>query len=215
MSFLFGFLMNDAFQFFTSIGLPLLTIMMFLLLVFSFEILNIYFKILIFIYIIFVIFISPKSFTNTNIYSHDYLMKTKSVFIHLNPKGVYMMTKSDYIININHCNPLNGVMDEHLCIWNRDANTLPISVFDIPKDSKNVYRNTVKLSSFYKFVEKQKLNYQFKSIEISQIDFIDYYNIDYLITTKDVIINSLLKSRIKTIIVDENTKERFILLNHK
>lgn len=215
LSFLFGFVMFDAFQFFSSIGTPFLTIIIFLLLIYLFDKLSTIYKVLILIYVIFVAVIAPKTFENPYNYSQEYLLKTNQTFKLLNPKGVFLMTKEDYSKSANHCNPLFGVLNYHLCIWNRNANTIPMSVFDIPRDSKNNFTNAVKLSSFYIFVEKQKAKHHFISLEQSQIDFIDTYDIDYLITTKDVVLNTLLKSRVKTIIVDSNTKERFILLNHK
>jgi hypothetical protein len=65
---------------------------------------------------------------------------------------------------------------------------------------------------FYVFVENQKAQKRFSSIEQSQVDFIREYKINYLIVTKDVVLPETLQTLIDKVITDKLTGERFILL---
>jgi hypothetical protein len=68
-------------------------------------------------------------------------------------------------------------------IFNR-LNITCISIFDIKSDDKlwgNTEKELIKLTPFFHFVEKQKNNSTFISIEHSQIEFIIKHKINYLI----------------------------------
>lgn len=92
-----------------------------------------------------------------------------------------------------------------------------IGILNTPPSADSLWKKQelglIQFSVFYQFVEDQKKNNQFTSIDQSQLDFIDQFHINYLITDKDTKLSPLLQKRIKTEITDERSGERFILLN--
>jgi hypothetical protein len=77
-----------------------------------------------------------------------------------------------------------------------------------------IERSSLVNTPFWKYVEEQKLNGKFESIEKSQLQFIEEFKINYLICTKDVALSDLLKQKIKKVITDNKTGERFCFLNN-
>jgi len=99
-----------------------------------------------------------------------------------------------------------------------ETKTFPMSLsphnFQISTDPKlaKIEDDCIKNTPFWMYVEKQKAEYRFESIERSQIDFIEEMKINYLICTKNVKLSDLLNQKIKKEIIDQNTGERFCLL---
>jgi hypothetical protein len=61
-------------------------------------------------------------------------------------------------------------------------------------------------------VEIQKAKDEFKNLDQSRLDFIREYKINYLITTKDIVLDSLIKNEVKEEFSDAYTGEKFLLL---
>ena len=134
----------------------------------------------------------------------------------LSLNGAFMFTTEDnkkasfgFITNFN-------ILGNYLVYAKNKTFPASLSVhnfeFSTDKHLSAIQHASIKNAPFYMYVEKQKQAGTFKSIELSQIDFVDEYKINYLITSKDVVLPELLKNRVKKLIVDENTGERFYLL---
>jgi len=102
----------------------------------------------------------------------------------------------------------------YLNILKNNHTTISISDFQPLVSSKrfNEVSSFTTTGVFYQFVEKQKMQHSFKSIERSQVEFIDKYKLDYIIVAQDVDISKYLKPRIKYQIFDSLSKESFIVL---
>ncbi len=147
--------------------------------------------------------------------SGDYLTSIKQESKNFSSIGAFMMDKEDYTFSFSYVTTLN-ILGKYLIYFDKKTFPLSLSIYDYPysKDSRlnQIEKETIATSSFYRFVESQKLNKQFDSIEKSQLQFIQKFKINYLICTKNVTLSNLLQQRIKKSIIDKNTGERFYLL---
>ena len=206
------YIMMDAMQFFSNISIPLINITILLFYVFIMKYISTPEKAILILLIAMTIFYAPKKYNPAG-YSSDFLNSTYKLFENSNPIGVCIISEDEYRTRHDCTYPEFGILEYHLCIWNKNAHVIQLTVFDIPKVD-NDYPNKVKTSTFYRYVEKQKLKHKFVSITQSQLDFIDEYNIDYLVTSKGVQLNSLLAKRVKEKVIDSETGEIFATLNH-
>ena len=84
---------------------------------------------------------------------------------------------------------------------------------DINLEQNNyLVKSYVNNSVFSRFIEQQKTENTFTSIEESKTDFVNKYNIRYLIMEKDVVIPQSLKNKIEKTIVDKKTGLQFCIL---
>lgn len=210
--FLLRNILFDNYQFFSTVATPLFYIIYFLILLYIFTITTKFIKLIIVLFIIFNLIKSPIPYNSKSIYNSEYLNETHEIFDKLNPIGVSIISKEYYIKYTNNSNPLFGTIAPYICIWNKNAHLIPISVFDIPK--KDDYSNSVKLSPFYIFVKNQMKIKKFISIENSQIEFIKQNKIKYIITCPDVTLNKKIMSITKKIFIDKFSGEKFVLLKY-
>jgi hypothetical protein len=70
--------------------------------------------------------------------------------------------------------------------------------------TKNYGFSRIAEGTFYKFVEMQKKEGKFKSIESSQNNFINQFKIDYIFIQKDASVSSQLSSRILLLVSEKN-----------
>lgn len=152
-----------------------------------------------------------------NNYQTNYVKNTIESIIDKNTNGVFLYSKQNYNSYFkkisNYYTP--GL---HLAYLSSKYQPISLSIFDIPLDKNNVLydaeKNLVETSIFYRYILTQKQNNKFVNIEQSQIDFIKEYNIQYLITTKDVVLNNLLSTLVDKKLVDSKSGERFYILKH-
>ena len=152
---------------------------------------------------------------NENNYQANYIKSTIESIIDKNTNGVFLYSKQNYNSYFkkisNYYTP--GL---YLAYLSSKYQPISLSVFDIPLDKNNVLydaeKNLVETSIFYRYVLTQKQNNKFVNIEQSQIDFINEYNIQYLITTKDVVLSNQLNQLINKKFVDSKSGERFYIL---
>ncbi len=90
---------------------------------------------------------------------------------------------------------------------------VPVSMSDYAMEINEQSLGGVSLGIFYQFVEAQKQAHTFESLEQSQVDFIDHYQIKYLIVSSGAKISPLIQQRAKTIWKDQKSGERFMLLD--
>lgn len=140
----------------------------------------------------------------------------------INPIGVSLFDSQDYKPGtnnyyINHLFSVNtntSVLGAQLKLIKPYFNTLCISPHNIPKDHPLI-EPVLETSLFYQYVEKQKKAQKFKSISQSRLDFIDEFNINYVIVTKFITLSPILQKRVDKVIKDPLSGERFILLKKK
>jgi len=116
----------------------------------------------------------------------------------------------------------NTIRGDYLFLLNNDWITLSISDYTestIKPDSGftnklfNKRREKyLSLGIFYQFVQQQKKENQFLSVEQSQIDFINKYKISYIIASPEAEVPGLLQEKVKREITDSETGDRFIIL---
>jgi len=98
----------------------------------------------------------------------------------------------------------------------KTVNIENLSVLDAPqlKDELNERRSKAYMVSapFYLFVQKQKDESKFITIEKSQLEFINEFNLSFVVVRKDAEIPSYIVEIQKEIIIDNKSGDRFILL---
>ncbi len=77
-----------------------------------------------------------------------------------------------------------------------------------------IEKKSIEISAFNQFVKSQQEKNNFVSIQQSQIDFIDQYNIKFIIASKNVLINQLIIERVDTLFSDPRSGQRFLLLGN-
>lgn len=130
-----------------------------------------------------------------------------------NKIGVYFNTTNEglaVIVPTFH----NPMLAYHLLLGLRNVDVISLSTFEIPIDSTNRYFNTnekiAHSSTFYNYVENQKLSSKFTSINQSQVEFIEDNNIEYGIIAKNSQVSDLIKSKIINIYKDSTTGDTFV-----
>jgi hypothetical protein len=74
-------------------------------------------------------------------------------------------------------------------------------------------KNALESSTFFNYVKKQKNNNRYKSIEESQVDFINENKIEFGIIDKESEVGNLIKSKIVKEIKDNITGDTFVIFN--
>lgn len=149
-------------------------------------------------------------------YNNKYLVEIEQSSDLLNKNGAFIYTENDYKSS-RFSYIANFAKPGGYLIYSQNK-TFPLSIspHSYPLSNDNVIREremaSLKTTPFWKYVEHQKQLHTFKSIPESQAQFIDQYNINYLICTKEVVLPPQLSIKIKKEIIDENTGERFYLL---
>ncbi len=138
------------------------------------------------------------------------IQNIKEELKNLNKLGVSWREKKDYNTrifsqntNLNMLgNYLNTIFSEFFCA--------ELNVHQIPIDSSSRYVKAeismVTNSPFYRFVEKQKKENKFISLEQSHLNFIKEYQIDFLITYVDTQLPEHLKRLVKKELAYDNEK---------
>lgn len=150
-------------------------------------------------------------------YSEKYLNDIKNVIkeYKLNPLGASLFGVDDYKPEntnyyINHKFSVNtnvSVLGANLKYVANNFNTICLSVHDIPNKNDKFVSRMIEVSCFDKYFKKIKG----KNVIEARKKFIKDYKINYIVASKFADIDFLIKD-IKTIIVDENTQEKFIVL---
>ena len=130
-----------------------------------------------------------------------------------NKTGVYFNTTNEglaVVVPTFH----SPMLAYHLLLGLRNVDVISLSTFEIPINSDNRYFKTnekiARSSTFYNYVESQKLRNNFTSINQSQVEFIDDNNIEYGIIAKDSQVSDLIKSKIINMHKDTITGDTFV-----
>ncbi|WP_309713569.1 hypothetical protein, partial [Pseudolysinimonas sp.] len=86
--------------------------------------------------------------------------------------------------------------------------TFPLSLsphsFPVSSDERlsNMQKDALRNTPFWIYVEKQKEKGNYKSVSESQVQFIEEMKINYLISTKNVVLPSIIKNKVKKQFID-------------
>jgi hypothetical protein len=129
-----------------------------------------------------------------------------------NKIGIYLNNNEDLAVVVPTFH--TPILAYHLLIGARNVDVISLSIFEKPINLTNRYFKTNekinRSSTFYNYVESQKIRNNFISIHQSQIDFIDDYNIQYGIIAKNSEVSELMKSKIISIHKDPITGDTFV-----
>lgn len=210
--------MVDSVQIFTNISIPLLNLIIISSIAFLYYQagrLKPIFMILVWIGLILNVAYTFNKVQLKHSFSEGYIRKINRESDGLNPVGAFIKAKEDYN-SIFSKNSNAFTLGDYLAIKNSDYNTVCINVFDIPVDSTSemvgTEMNLIQNTPFYRFVERQKRNGQFRDIGQSQIEFLDQYNIEYVIATQRAVLPERIQERVRKVITDPLSGEKFYLL---
>ena len=152
-------------------------------------------------------------------FSPDFLFNVKEVLNsrHFNAVGVSIVGAADrpWASGAYKNTPMMFRTGDYLAVMKPRFTVLPISDFDVYGVVTGEYRDGFLDSPFYRFVEKQKNEGIFVSLDQCQIDFINLHFIEYVTVGKNGRISELLAQRIEQTITDERSGERFLVLKKK
>jgi hypothetical protein len=215
-----GFLhrMDNSVQLFSNIAIPfiILGIITCIFLVFQYS--TIYFKFFTTLYIVTIVLINSYAFihkekkpTNQN-YISNVVRQTKN----LNQNCAFLYNEIDYKTYFSKISNYSTPA-KFLALYDCRINPISLSVFDIPIDINSVTHDAekklVETSIFYRYVENKKKKGLFLTVEDAQIDFIKEHNIQYLFTSRNVILNDKLSKIVSLKYVNKITGEHFYLIN--
>ena len=152
------------------------------------------------------------------LYSDQYVneIANETGIKNLNPYGVSLMDYNKYN-NLFSKNTFFIRLGQYLKLVSNLSLTTNINIITAPLPQDTLLQKQeeelIQLSVFHQFVEDQKKNNRFVSLDQSQLDFIDKYHIQYVIADQGVELSSLLQKRVRKEIADPVSGERFILLN--
>jgi hypothetical protein len=157
-----------------------------------------------------------KTFNFKHKYSVDFLNKIYRLSPNLSVRGAFMLDSMAYKANNFSYLAPSMIVGGYLAYASNPTFPLSISPHNYPysKDEwlQSVQRDAITSTPFYKYAEIQKTKGEFKNLNQSRLDFIREYKINYLITTKEVVLDSIIKNEVREEFIDKNTGEKFLLL---
>lgn len=111
--------------------------------------------------------------------------------------------------------PSTYVLGYYLAYMKEGYTCVSLSDFDIPvgKNKPNLIRKDIASGIFYQFVQRQKEEGGFVSVEQSQLDFIKYHGINFIVVSKAARLPAGLEDRVDRKLVDKRSKEKFFILS--
>lgn len=212
--------MPDTVQLFSNITIMMLGILIFFLVVFISG--KIAFRQRVVMYVVFGLVFVYKVILTCEAgrppypQSASYLKETTDAVKNLNPHGAFILNDSSYT-SVFSKNPIFNIAGKHLAYANSMAFTYSLSVYNSCGLSAPTVQDTISMlhSVFYHFTEDLKAKGKFISIPRAQIEFINTYQIQYLIVERGVKLDADMESIVSSLIVDSATGERFYVLDRR
>jgi hypothetical protein len=211
--------MMNANQFFSNVGIPVVNLVILLGVVISLRVSQ---RPFFFVFGLVTIFLMNFLENVAILYfkpehSIGYIQSVLKSSEKLNPIGGYIKAPEDYyniLVKSSNVYPLGNFLA--YSTERADYHAISLSVFDIQLDTtaaqRTLERQLIENTSFYRFVQKQKLTGRFRSIAQSQVDFIAFCKMDYLIVSQRAKLSSLLQPKVAKLIVDPVSGEKFYVL---
>ncbi|MEO8086958.1 MAG: hypothetical protein ABI763_09075 [Bacteroidota bacterium] len=152
-----------------------------------------------------------------NEYSDRYLVQTTG-YLSEHPecsRGAAIITP-DYYTRFEVPHPISTSLGDYLSLTTNPVMTTDMGLFGINTEGKNQLANVrlkevVAQSPFCRFVEEQKSNSRFITIEQSQVDFISEKKIRFIVVSGGMKLPDLLKDKIALNYVDDLSGEQFYI----
>ncbi len=155
-----------------------------------------------------------NSFSNTFREKHSIEYVNAIDTLNIGKQGACLLSQEEALTI--HVNPFYYQNAPYFHYSKPDCEVTNISIYDIPGGEAEIDKHAkitfIHGSPFFRFIQSQKKTGLFESIKKSQIQFIEYYNIRFLIISKNFEPDSLLKIRLKKEIKDERSGEKFWIL---
>ncbi len=157
--------------------------------------------------------ISPAM--TTKAYSNEYLQQIKRYVLLTETPNIGAAIKGGKDYNSAFSKQTAAyTLGYYLAYMENGSIALQISDFDIPNLSAADKQDRAS-SLFYRFVEKQQREKNFSSIGKSQAAFIQKYDLDFVIISKNGTLREEVQSMITDSIIDEISGERFLLVRRR
>lgn len=148
-------------------------------------------------------------------YDINFLHKIKREINNLNPIGCYIKNRGDYG-NVFSKNPTLAALGDYLYLFSSNCDTISLSVFDTPLNNDSRYRKReeelISCSTFYRFVQREKINGRFLDMDEYKVKFLKENRIDFLITSKNTALPEIIEALIKKKITDPISGETFNII---
>ena len=154
--------------------------------------------------------IAPAS--RTQKYSDAYLQKIKTYILSDKKITIGASIKGGKDYNSGFAKQTAAyTLGYYLAYMENGAIALNISDFAIPNPNWGDKLDRAS-NLFYRFVEAQKTTKTFVSIGQSQVEFIQKYDLDFIILSKNGTLREEVASMVKEEIIDEVSGERFLII---
>lgn len=145
-------------------------------------------------------------------YSKKFLETVDGRIANLNPVGAFIYDKSDYTDIFSKSSKFN-TPGKYLMMMKKGAYLISLSIFDIPfSDDPVMKANEEKLmeaTTFYKYVKNQNALDDTVKIRRLKTAFIKEFGIDYLITSRNAILDTDFAKMMSFSVSDPNSGEKF------
>lgn len=201
---IFHFIGVDAVQLWTIVYIPLSAILCFLILINGLTTNNLFAKLMA-VFMIALSFKQANPFMRYEELNLKFVQKIKEVYnggVTVFFKGADDYT-SLYSKNINMYVPAEYIVMDY-----KNYYPVCLNVYDIPKSDVPLLRNMedgfIHYSIFNTFVQLQKRYNEYASIEQSQKDFMEQYNVKYVFKYKNAVLPEFISSRVRASFEEEN-----------
>jgi hypothetical protein len=130
-------------------------------------------------------------------------------------KGICLKVESYYASSPFYKSTFTYSSGEYFWLFSNVTHTIPIDEMTIALSAEPLMaqreQRVIQKGAFYQYVEQQKKEGKFSSVEQSQQDFVKQYNLQYAIIDADRETPKWILEKAQTSIVDEKTGEKFIV----
>jgi hypothetical protein len=156
----------------------------------------------------------PRSFyQSTVLYSDEYLLRISKTVKdnHIEKEGGFLLGKKDYS-SVFMKNTIIPRLGTYLGFLRESIS--PVDISYNPDDTTAFGQQALKNCALGKFIEKQKEQNVYQTPARSQADFIQKYNLSYLIISRNASPDTMLLQNAKLVITDSMSGERFVVFDH-
>ncbi len=202
----------DANQFFATSSIPLINI---LCVVLFMGLSKIYVRISALAFGLYFVYYTTIGIFEQRLYSEKYMTQISEAARSTGRIGGFLLSKKDYEEGFGY--NIVEVLGDYITLFRPDNFMVNLSITDLPGTPEKLDSDSARLElskhDFYKFMAQQKLINEFKSVEQSRIDFINKFQIDFLIVSARVELDSAILKRINRKIIDDYSQQAFLVLS--
>jgi hypothetical protein len=209
MSWCFLFDIVDANQFFVKTAIVMINIICFIIAISLRKILT---NVLMLLLCVYFIIITNDDIFEQRLYSQNYMEEIETVVDRTGRISGFILGEADY--KQGYGNNVVEVLGDYITLFRPDSYFVNLSFADsLVKEGifNREVEERIGENEFYKFITGQKRNNTFSSIVESRHKFIEEYDIDYVIASPHVVLDSLMEKHASRKIKDTYSGHVFIL----